>query len=32
MAGAIPRDKTGGDDNIKPKSAPKQSTKPLQES
>jgi len=32
MAGAIPRDKTSGDDNIKPKSTPKQSTKPVQDS
>jgi len=32
MAGAMPRDKTSGDDNIKPKSAPKQSTKPVQDS
>tara|TARA_X000000950_G_scaffold270176_1_gene349681 strand:- start:245 stop:2146 length:1902 start_codon:yes stop_codon:yes gene_type:complete len=32
MAGAMPRDKTSGDNNIKPKSTPKQSTKPVQDS
>jgi len=32
MAGAIPRDKSGNDDNVKPKSTPKESTKPIQDS